>query len=484
VKIMIFSRRQYVSAKMIGKVSYEEPIDYSHSAFFIWLFLAIFWISFNLIATPGFNVFQIVVLAMVAGLFLVIWLACRRQVEKLPFVFYSAVYVVFHFGMILMALIQPTLLLEQRSWSSWYFSDFFVREAYNVAIVFFFGLCAAALGSYGRQTPNQLAMSHGEQGGHSSGKINTFFTYALGVACLIWAFVVLIVLGISDYAQYNEGARGVSSFSVGILKFIYTVITALLFYGLLYSKDWRPLIVIFSVWSAVAFPIGLRGEVLFPLVMAAPILVIQGRIRLRPVMLGVLVIAGLLASSFVRTYRNDPSFQSAAENTSVLMGLAELGGSLRPAYEVRRWIDTGVDDFRWGETFYAPFERTFQSIMPFYQRLPAREDMRLMNVAIVEHTNGGNYGFSIAAESYINFGFAGAVVIGFLSGLLMLRFGRGMAMSRIEIVVPALAFALLYHIRQSFVGAYGSFVMFVICGIVILAVVKSLDTRRASGFVR
>lgn len=470
---------------MTGNVVPRETIGAYQIASLLWLSLGIFWISFNLVAAPDFDTFQIMVLAIVGGLFLVIWLACRRQVEKLPFILYAAVYVVFHFGMILPALIQPTILLDKRNWSRWYFSDFFVPEAYNVAIVFLFGICAAALFSHGRGLLAQPAVDRRDEINSPSTSIDTFFIISLSLSCAIWAFIVLVIFGVSDYTQYNEQTRGISSgFSGEILIYIYPAISAFLFYGLIFSKEKKFILIIYAAWSMIAFPIGLRGEVLFPLVMSIPILLIQRRIRFRPVIFGMLILATLLASSFVRIYRNESSFQSAIENTSVLVGLAELGGSLRPAYEVRRWIETGIDDFRWGESFYAPFERTFQGIMPFYERLPAREDMRLMNVAIVEHTNGGNYGFSIAAESYINFGFPGALIIGFLSGIVMLRFGRGIAMSQVEIVVPALAFALLYHIRQSFVGAYGSFVMFAICAILILAAVRNLDSRRHRAPVR
>jgi hypothetical protein len=74
---------------------------------------------------------------------------------------------------------------------------------------------------------------------------------------------------------------------------------------------------------------------------------------------------------------------------------------------VYKWLDTGVEHLRWGETYWAPFERTLAIVLPL-PRSPALEDFRLMNVAIAARE--GHYGFSISAEAMINFGLLGCFV--------------------------------------------------------------------------
>ena len=64
-----------------------------------------------------------------------------------------------------------------------------------------------------------------------------------------------------------------------------------------------------------------------------------------------------------------------------------------------------------------------------------------MNVTIVKLT-GGAYGFSIAAEAYANFGYAGAALVGLVVGYALTRIGRRFITGRLPIIGAALAYAL------------------------------------------
>ena len=79
-----------------------------------------------------------------------------------------------------------------------------------------------------------------------------------------------------------------------------------------------------------------------------------------------------------------------------------------------------------------------------------------MNVAIFE--KAGPYGYSIVAEAFVNFYYIGTFIVGLLSGLLIFYYDNS---NRKNIYLLALVFSLFFHIRQSFVGAFGVFFMFI-----------------------
>lgn len=446
----------------------------------IWAVLSLLWFAFVKLWFPPLELFQWGIVIFLLGFFVVVWLRCRGRVETMPYLSFLVVYLTFHFGLVLPAIWDSEALLTQGSIFRWYFSGDYVREALSVAMAFFAGLVAALLVS--RSSREATAVTGSIVANHGT-RVDRLFAGALAALCIAWLIIVLVALGIGNYARYNAIARGGQIGLLGdFITLSYPLIALTFFLGVQYSKDLRPLMTIFGFWGGIAFVIGLRGEVLFPLAMVLPILVVQRRIRFRPLIVIIVIISTLTVASFVREYRNNPSVSDALEETSFLSGMAELGGSLRPAYETVRWTTTGLMDFQFGVTYVAPFERTLLRVIPLVDRLPAREDLRLMNVAIFEFTNGGSYGFSIAAEAYINFGVTGAFAVGLMVGLVMLRFGRDIARGASSLVIAALVYALFYHIRQSFVGAFGSFVIFLVVGTLLMTFVRrrALGSRRHS----
>ena len=444
---------------------------------FVWALLSLMWACFLLLFLPTFTQYQMGVAVFLFGFIAIAIINNKDQLEKAPYLTFMVVYIAFHFGILPTEINNPGGLLEQGAIYNWYYSGPLVREALNISMIFLVGYVLSSC--MPKRNIDQITLKKKMLKG-TVHYYDRYFIILLIIMCAVWFLIVTILLEITNYTLYNDIARGSDIGILGsIIIFIYPLIGIILFLGLLHSRNIWPLISVYSVWGAVAFVIGLRGEVLFPLAMSIPILIAQRRMRLQPVIVALSIAGILISSSFIRTYRNVSSFSESISNISILDSLAELGGSLRPAYETASWISTGILEFQQGATYYAPFERTFLTLFPIMDSLPAREDFRLMNVAIFELTNGGSYGFSIAAEAYINFGLIGAFVIGLLVGLVMLRFGRKTAHEIPSLALIALVYGLYYHVRQSFVGAFGSFVVVLVAGIVITSVMNRKPPKDA-----
>ena len=459
---------------------HSSSAAYLFSAF-AWAFLSLLWIGFFSLWFPPFAQYQTGIAAFLLAFVAIAIIRSKGRPSRLPYISFMIVYLAFHFGILPAEIMNPGVHLEQGSIYRWYYSVPFVREALNLSMVFLIGYILASFTPEPKLT-QRISAQHMPT--ETRQYYDRYFLALLSVVCGAWFFIVFIALGITNYVLYNELARGSNS---GIFQtfliFSYPLIGLIFLLGLFYSRKVAPLMAVFGLWGVSAFVTGLRGEVLFPLAMSMPILIIQGRIRFRPIIFTLLIVVILISSSFVRGYRNTVSVADSLENTSMLTGLAELGGSLRPAYESVRWISTGMMEFQHGASYYAPFERTFLGFVPIVERLPAREDLRLMNVAIFELTNGGSYGFSIAAEAYINFGLLGTFFVGLVVGTVMLRFGRKAAHELPSLVLIALVYAFYYHIRQAFVGAFGSFVVVLVAGIAITSLINRKSLKSATSEV-
>lgn len=305
-----------------------------------------------------------------------------------------------------------------------------------------------------------------------------FLVFAMLV--FVWIVLVRFVHGVSNYAMYHQMAE------IPILKFVYVYVTNLigsLFVIICLSAKYRVrALVLFIFWAAFSFPIGLRGEVLFPLAIAVPLLVRQGVLRVNAFKATTGVLGILVLISVVYHYRAAGEIAEDA-NISPAAAIVEMGGSLRPVHEVFKWLGTGELDYFLGATYWAPFERAIAKIAPIIEEPEATDDDRLMNVVIFK--KAGPYGFSLVAEAFINFGWAGVTLIGLACGyffLLMDEKFRHAATTQYSIVDVLVVYALFFHVRQSFVGAFGSFaVSFILCaGFVVLRTMVRRRTLVAS----
>lgn len=381
----------------------------------------------------------------------------KAQPYRAPFFYFCCIYCVFHFGL------APVFLAPESWWVArtrfgldWYLDSDRVRYAYMICLLFFAGMLAANFIPHDFITTKRKYSDIARQ-----------YVYQLSLVVLIitiglW-YMMILGGGIGDYIDFNQvnEAGGLGS----TFGFVHAAIDAAFLLAVLSGTAVWPFAV-FLIWGFSAFVLGLRGNVAFPAVLAIAFLVSQNRIRL-PVWVLVLASFGFLTvSSIVSVTRTSGTADSVSYDQRVLTGLGELGGSLRPVYEVTKWEET--DGLQFGNTYYAPFERTFLAVIPIANRIPGELDQRLMNVLIMDRI--GPYGFSIAAEAHYNFGIAGDLLIGALVGLVLLACSRVIAIGELNSSAIALLMGLVVHIRQSFVSAYGTTIITaLLCLILLLA---------------
>lgn len=204
----------------------------------------------------------------------------------------------------------------------------------------------------------------------------------------------------------------------------------------------------FALFGLFALPLGLRGEVLFPL---AGFAVIHARRRATPSVALVLIgaIAVLGATSLIKDLRQVGlgGYSGELAAVSPLDGVGELGYSVRTVNEVIRWHQLSVPP-RTGETYWAPVDRLLGSMRLADPPPPAASDQRLMNIEM--RSRVGNLGGSVIAEAYRNFELAGVILVlgGLGAGVTLLA--RRPATLMNDVLLAVILTAALQHVRNSF----------------------------------
>jgi oligosaccharide repeat unit polymerase len=204
--------------------------------------------------------------------------------------------------------------------------------------------------------------------------------------------------------------------------------------------------IIYLVYAAIAFPIGLRGEVLFGLL---ALLVVEARLGRRLRALWTAIGGGviLVLIAFVRqtrTLSTGAAVSSSSPQAMILEAIAEMGYSLRPTVVVVGWHSLN-EPYMDGATFMAVpirfIERMFGHGFPEY-------DPRLFNVEIAHRV--GPIGGSPIAEAYHNFGTTGVVcfmlALGAVIGVLERQTLDAVGAAAVGVVL----IPLLTQIRNSF----------------------------------
>lgn len=205
---------------------------------------------------------------------------------------------------------------------------------------------------------------------------------------------------------------------------------------------------VFGLYAVIAFPLGLRSTVLFPL-SAALVVAARRGIRISGPLSLTLIAVVLALSTAAKDVRqrglqrlDDPTF-----NVNPFDGLMELGSSLRPVVEVLTWEHAG-DRRLEGSSYWAPIERAFERILPHAVRRDARKDERLMNVLVLERV--GAIGFSPVAEAHYNFGPWGVLCVLFLIGIVLGILDAWPATPIHLCLTGAILLPLLINVRNSF----------------------------------
>lgn len=382
-------------------------------------------------------------LAVGSGLFAANILANTYPPRTLLF-YFCCVFCVFHFGIAPIFLFPEYMSKANTKFSfDWYWDFQRIQKAHVISLVFLLGLLIASfLPEPGFRAGRGLASQS------NPGRTYFISNIALVASSVVWLLLVRFT-GAINYADFMETIETVGT--GGAFGYVHGAIDAAFILAIVSGRALLPLSLFLS-WGLIAFTFGLRRELAFPLVVAIGVLVSQRRLLIS---IWVLVVGALLffgASALVSTARVSSGAHTRFDSTAVANGLAELGGSLRPVYEVIDWVDH--DGYQLGVTYYAPFERTLLRVIPGAHRIPSEEDFRLTHVLMASRL--GPFGFSIAAEAYYNFGLFGTFLVGGFVGWILVACGNVFASRRISIVPIALAVGLFVHVRQSFVTCYGA----------------------------
>lgn len=173
----------------------------------------------------------------------------------------------------------------------------------------------------------------------------------------------------------------------------------------------------FGGYAVVAFLIGTRGAVLFPLLAMLVVEARCGRV-IRPLwtMLGVPCLLALIGLARTARLADGGGGSESALSSAPLDAIAEMGHSLRPTVVVLDWHAFG-EPYRLGETLVALPLRVLEALTGWHGG-PPNLDTRMFNVEVF--TRVGPIGGSPVAEGYHNAGFFGVVlflgVIGFALG--------------------------------------------------------------------
>lgn len=222
----------------------------------------------------------------------------------------------------------------------------------------------------------------------------------------------------------------------------------------------------FVLFSIVALPMGLRGEVMFAAAAATPILAKYRRMpSVRSALVGLVVV--LMLISLIREVRQigltgvlDGEF-----SPGVVPGLVELGGTIRPVALVVNWHEHG-EPYLEGATYWAPVDRAICQVLHPWDCPPAGEDERLSNVAI--SNRAGPYGFSPFAEAYRNFGATGVwVVLGAIGFIVSLMNSWARTWER-QAFASVVFVELLINVRNAFTAVPSHIVL---GGMLIFAIV-------------
>jgi hypothetical protein len=202
----------------------------------------------------------------------------------------------------------------------------------------------------------------------------------------------------------------------------------------------------FWAFAGVAFPLGMRGEVLFPLTVLFALEVRRG-FRPRPAAAIAATFTLLTLISAVRQTRQSgvQALFSGDWKMSPVDAVTEMGYSLRPCVEVVSWHAAG-EPFRDGVTFIAVPLRMLESIVVPYAA-SSGYDNRLFNQEIA--TRVGPIGGSPVAEGYHNFGVMGVVGLMFLFGIVIATFERRASTVLLDAALGVVLIPIFVEIRNS-----------------------------------
>ncbi|WP_246840499.1 O-antigen polysaccharide polymerase Wzy [Lacimicrobium sp. SS2-24] len=363
-----------------------------------------------------------------------------RGIWSISFIFFASLGV-FHVGLILTsslgAITDEDILYHIAYW--------FYRDETTLAIEMVnLALLSFALGAL--LTSKAYLPTYKARGGSFNQRVYHFGGVLL-ITSMLGFFALSTFTGVlSSYGAYLNLLSQVPLLGVVYAYLYFFIGLGLVMVSATYRRGFTLFyFALFGLWALVAFRLGLRGEVMFPLMVSGAMF---GRRNLTlglPLILLLLVLF-LTVTTIVKNARVSGDYTDIP-TVNPLNGVAEMGASLRPVQEVIKWRAQG-DSMLYGGSYWAPFERQIALLVPGMQRVPAASDPRMLNVVVADRA--GPIGFSPVAEAYANFGKGGVVLIMMLLGAVMGKLDNVPPSTRKDIVIGAALLPVFIMIRNSF----------------------------------
>ena len=208
-------------------------------------------------------------------------------------------------------------------------------------------------------------------------------------------------------------------------------------------------LVFFGVFAASTLVMGSRSSALYALVGLVVVLA-----RLRPMprqMIAVLVVVtGLVVVSSVERIRDNGLADTSVGEMlgSPLAATVEMGATLRPVVETVSWVDQG-EAHRHGMTFAVGTIR-FVELLAGVDRGHSAVDPRLVGTLLRDRVQHYAIGYSIVAESFLNFGTTGSALLFVAFGMTFGRWDRRGLGRPVDAAVYGVVFsALLATVRST-----------------------------------
>nr|WP_272955426.1 O-antigen polysaccharide polymerase Wzy [Pedococcus badiiscoriae] len=269
--------------------------------------------------------------------------------------------------------------------------------------------------------------------------------------------VLISVAGAAMWGYSVLSVGGIRALQGGYLKFLESAQTPMVAYGtwalglglaLSQLGNTRTRIMggaLFLSFALVAFPLGLRGAVLFPV---ATWLTTRHRLgRRTPLWLVATVgVGALILSAIVRATRVSQADALVPKTflDAVSGSISELGFSLYPTVATMRWSASGEPPAGFSSFYIVPLrflERLLGLPVP-----PGESDPRIFNV--VMQAREGAVGGSPVAEANHAMGMPGVLLVMFVIGVVL---GLATRFEKQQIaLLPVIALPLFINVRNSF----------------------------------
>lgn len=286
----------------------------------------------------------------------------------------------------------------------------------------------------------------------------------LGVGLVLWFGVVLtrggLGLLLSDYGTFLRATAG----SPLVYSYLFIGV-GMAFSAAANSMKLRvSALAGFTIWGLPAAAIGLRGEVLLPVIAYA-----VAAHKLRPIAFRFryvsMVVAGLGLGSFIRVGRGagvgDGGGGWDLAAFSPQAGLIEMGYSLRPVVESWRWHGSGNESAVGLSTYLASLERIVLGRIAGLPTTPTREDPRTFSATIYERV--GPIGGSPVAEAFRADGLVGIFVVFVILGGLLALLDRRRRAALSAATTGGILYVLLLWVRNDFTPVVPGLLFVALC---------------------